>query len=371
MQHKEIMKKLLILNNNAFFYDGNKMLVYKQTGQLFEALSQEFYLEAFHFKIKKDDIDSLADFDLNSLPIKITSISVSPQKLVNYFLAYYKLFRRIIKSDIVYLFYPNSFYLGAIFSFLLQKPYGIYIRGEKGINSKVSQFIFKKAKFVLTVSPKFSNEIRLFNQDVLTIKPMISYDIKEGLAKRDLVKKEISVLFVGRIEYDKGVFELVDAFKLLIAESKTKLKLNLVGDGKSLHEVKRLIEVNNLEDSVNVLGPVYDKEKLKDIYLSNDIFILPTHHEGFPRVLYEAMIFKIPIITTFVGTISNLMKDGFNCLEIPVKNSNGIKEKLEALINDENLRVKLINNGTLTITEYIGENSETHSDLIIKLFNNG
>ena len=71
------------------------------------------------------------------------------------------------------------------------------------------------------------------------------------------------------------------------------------------------------------------KTDLMRFYRKAHIFIFPSYHEGFPRVLYEAMINSLPIVTTMVGGISGRMVDGENCIGIPAKSAGAIVEAVE------------------------------------------
>jgi glycosyltransferase involved in cell wall biosynthesis len=83
------------------------------------------------------------------------------------------------------------------------------------------------------------------------------------------------------------------------------------------------------------------------------LFVLPTHEEGFPRVLYEAMIKSAVIVTTMVGGIPGLMEDGVNCLAIPVGDAPAIADAIERLADDAPLRRRLAEQGLSTVREVL------------------
>ena len=91
------------------------------------------------------------------------------------------------------------------------------------------------------------------------------------------------------------------------------------------------------------------KSALMAEYEAADFFVLPTHHEGFPRVLYEAMINAMVIVTTFVGGIPGLMKNGENCIEIPLKSPKVIADAIENLSRDAVQMQRLSESGLETI----------------------
>lgn len=354
-------KRILVINSNAMFKEGDGLYIYKETGILLNELSKDYEVDNFHFQLPFNGNDAMANYNLNETAILTTTVNRRKSKIASYIAAFSKGTKALIKSDILYLFYPNSFSLLAIIARLLNKPYGLYIRGEKGITSKRSIQLYKKAAFILTVSPKFTSIAAAYNKNSATISPMIAYSKQDLVLNRTYIKKDdFVVLFVGRIEYAKGVFELIDAISNLKAKHAPRIKLVLIGDGDDTENIKTKVNDLDLEDNVEFTGSVYDKNVLADYYRRADIFILPTHHEGFPRVLYEAMIFGVPIITTFVGSISYIMKDHQNCYEIKPKDARDIEAKLMNLITNYREASFVAENGTRTILEYLEENSETH-----------
>ena len=107
---------------------------------------------------------------------------------------------------------------------------------------------------------------------------------------------------------------------------------------------------------------ISDKNKLIDVYKKSEIFVLPTYHEGFPRVLYEAMIMGIPIVTTFVGSIDYLMKKEINCLEIKVRDIDSIVFALKRLIDKPKLANDLTEKARKTVINYLSDKKRNHEE---------
>src|SRR5690606_38454374 len=96
-----------------------------------------------------------------------------------------------------------------------------------------------------------------------------------------------------------------------------------------------------------------------------DLFIFPSHHEGFPRVLYEAMASALPIFTTFVGGIPGRMVHLQNCIEIPVKNGVYSAEIIVSYMKDRNVMERIGRNGQKTLENIVMGNPIKHEDLLI------
>src|SRR5690606_19531454 len=107
----------------------------------------------------------------------------------------------------------------------------------------------------------------------------------------------------------------------------------------------------------------------RNAYLRSDIYILPTYHEGFPRTLYEAMIFGTPIITTFVGGISALMQNEVNCFEIQPKSVESIEEKLNFVMINYSATKGIVENGILTVRKIVDFNRSSHAAHLNQILN--
>jgi glycosyltransferase involved in cell wall biosynthesis len=118
--------------------------------------------------------------------------------------------------------------------------------------------------------------------------------------------EKISLLFVGRFAFNKGINILLEAVRQLNKEGYlNRLQFNIVGKGP-LYE--QYIKEYNFPN-VNFLG-FADDDLLISLYQSNDLFVFPTLFEGMPTVVLEAMAASMPIIVTDTGATAELVDSG-------------------------------------------------------------
>lgn len=161
----------------------------------------------------------------------------------------------------------------------------------------------------------------------------------------------IKLLFVGRIEKAKGMDELLAAFTLL-REKSYLVSLHLAGwDTNDAKKYFQLLNENSLTaNSWHYHGMLGIKDLFK-LYQSSDIFVLPSHHEGFPRVIWEAMANSLPVIATNVGSIPFYLKNKHNAILIEPKNKNALYASIIELINNNELRKNNIENAFSLVQE--------------------
>jgi glycosyltransferase involved in cell wall biosynthesis len=358
------MPKILAINNTIFYESKNKLFLNKETGIFFLRLNELGNdVSVFQISQIRTKKDSFANFLISDKGLKIYEVKRENNRLLAFIKSFFIIQKAILKNDFVYIFYPGPICLIiALLSIIYRKPYGLYVRGEQGIFTNLSIKIFKKAQIIFTISPKFTNLISNYNNNTNTIRPMIALSESDIKTKKSINSdKTVNLLYVGRLVYDKGIFELVDAVKKLI-EDNYKVHLNLVGDGTDYEKLKSKVKSQNLQEVVNFTGMISDKNKLIDVYKKSEIFVLPTYHEGFPRVLYEAMIMGIPIVTTFVGSIDYLMKKEINCLEIKVRDIDSIVFALKRLIDKPKLANDLTEKARKTVINYLSDKKRNHEE---------
>jgi glycosyltransferase involved in cell wall biosynthesis len=163
----------------------------------------------------------------------------------------------------------------------------------------------------------------------------ISFNFKKNLKKQhNISENDIVIGFVGRIVKDKGIEELIVAWKNIIL-SYTNIKLFLVGP----FETRDSIDLSIQEYIINEKSIIYVGEQSDTVlyYSTFDIFILPSYREGFPTVVLEASSMQLPVITTKnTGCIDSIQENitGIYC-DI---SSNTIINSLKYYIDNPVLR---------------------------------
>ncbi len=152
----------------------------------------------------------------------------------------------------------------------------------------------------------------------------------------------LRLLYLGYLGRDKGSFDLVEAARLLQAAGQS-FHLDLVGD--ELHpgekaELSRRIEAAGLEDCVQVHPPAYNQEKLA-FFRNADLFIYPSHHEGLPNAVIEAMACALPVIATRVGGIPDQVQEGVNGFLSERGDAPALAASVQKLLADPALRRKM------------------------------
>jgi len=154
--------------------------------------------------------------------------------------------------------------------------------------------------------------------------------------------------YLGRIEPNKGMTELLDALKKLKAEG-VRFKVRFAGkeqtEGEYLPKFKEA-----LGDDFEYCGLVSGESK-REFLDSLDVFVMPTYFEGLPMSLLETMGYGVVPVVTQVGSIPTVVKDGENGLFVKVKDVQSIVEAVRRLDQDRNLLARLSEKAENTIKE--------------------
>ena len=141
------------------------------------------------------------------------------------------------------------------------------------------------------------------------------------------------LLFMGFVEKNKGIYELIKAIKLLDIDG---WQLDIAGDGIALQDIKDLTEQQGLADKIVFHGWV--KGGLKEnLYRDADIIILPSYHEGMPNAILEAMARSTAVISTDVGAIPDLIDQGKNGFLIKPSEYISIAEKIKFYLQNSDV----------------------------------
>ena len=148
---------------------------------------------------------------------------------------------------------------------------------------------------------------------------------------------EIKILFLSRLEQDKGIYETIDAVAILISKG-LPVTLSIAGSGSILENVKNHVTSKQLtENHVKFLGFVQGDEK-KQVFESHHVYCFPTNYgEGLPTSVLEAMMFGMPVITRPVGGLVDQFQDGVMGLFCQTMEPMEIAQKIETIISDREM----------------------------------
>jgi glycosyltransferase involved in cell wall biosynthesis len=220
--------------------------------------------------------------------------------------------------------------------------YGTHVKKyllSLGIDEK-KIFIFQKAA-----------DNTLYNK-IVSLEQMLSLRHKLNIADRKVI------LYVGRLEEVKGIDYLIEAYRKLGRNDTT---LILIGRGNYRERLEHLAAAHGLNGNVLFMDYV-DNDKLCTYYSIADVFILPsvttkTFKEPWGMVINEAMNQGCPIVTTdAVGAAAGgLVRNGINGFVVPEKNSEALRDALDNILNNENLKNKMRANSKRAVAEYTVE----------------
>lgn len=149
----------------------------------------------------------------------------------------------------------------------------------------------------------------------------------------------VTLSFLGRMEERKGHLRVLHALRSLPEDVLQKVRLVMAGDGDvkgTRHEVSHL----GLEKHVTVMDWVSAQQR-NILLASADVFVLPSLNEGLPMSVLEAMSWGLPVITSPVGGIPEIVRDGFNGLLVPPTDIPALANAMQTLIEDEALRLQM------------------------------
>tara|TARA_Y100001935_G_scaffold68384_1_gene57282 strand:+ start:825 stop:1931 length:1107 start_codon:yes stop_codon:yes gene_type:complete len=235
---------------------------------------------------------------------------------------------------------------------------------EQVHKSKIFHFIIK---YLFNYSSVFLSQGKnwsKFAENKLSIKRESIVEISNWTATRDLLeigkkrlikeKDTLKILFVGWLEKEKGVIEILKSLAQLNKEN-YRFNMYFIGDGSLMNYAQTFIHKNNLEEIVFLKG-WKDLEELKEFYNLCDIFVLPSWKEGMPNSLIEALASGLPSIVSNVGVISNYLEHNFDTFFIEPKNQSALSNAIKKMITEINLRKKISKNSLMTAKNVFLEN---------------
>ena len=155
-------------------------------------------------------------------------------------------------------------------------------------------------------------------------------------------------IFVGRLVGDKGLNELIAAFKVLALP---KVKLLLVGPYETELDPLKAETLQEIDHNANIITVGFQPD-VRPYFAIADALVFPSYREGFPNVVLQAGAMGLPSIVTNINGCNEIIKNHQNGLVIPVKDPSALEKAMRQVVEDEILyqslrqeaRLKIVNN---------------------------
>ena len=148
---------------------------------------------------------------------------------------------------------------------------------------------------------------------------------------------KVRFVYFGLISRRKGVFDLMEAIAKLSAETRARVEFVLAGNGE-VQQLRDLASKLGVQDVVEIREWVDSVERDRLLAAAN-AFVLPSHTEGLPMSLLEAMAWGLPPICTPVGSIPEYVVDGANGILVPPGAVPELTKAIERLVSNDDDRV--------------------------------
>jgi glycosyltransferase involved in cell wall biosynthesis len=200
--------------------------------------------------------------------------------------------------------------------------------------------VYKNFQKIIAVSEDIKKQLTRWNIDsgrIVVIQNGIDKDLidifsDEGASdsRMEIPRKGKIIGIIGRLYPDKGHRFFLEAFSNVL-KLYPDITCIIVGDGPERAGIQKKILELGLENAVILCGA---RKNMKEVYDMIDLLVIPSKREGLPYTLLEAMIRKIPVVSTKVGGIPLLIKNDISGLLVESGDVNAMTNSIIEMINN-------------------------------------
>lgn len=223
---------------------------------------------------------------------------------------------------------------------------GHWIGGCCGTHDRAMKAVLGHAGALLIGSRSFAEEVHEnhgVSPDIFTIIPGAVDTRRFYPAQEDevgLVSGEPKLLYHGRVDARKGILDLLKALAKLDARGRRGWRLVVSGIGPDVEEAQSLAAELGLADRTRFTGYA-EYERTPEVYREAEVFVSPTHAEGFSNTILEAMATGLPVVSTRAVGVVDCLTDAENALLVEPGDSTALAEALARVLDDAALRRRI------------------------------
>ncbi len=298
-------------------------------------------------------------------------IHTSPWPLIFQVKFIFRKGREIVKNNKIDLITAHEYapFYNGIGAYLLnlvtRVPYVLEIMHIPGLpkSSSLKEFVYKYlTKFYLQFDSHKARAVRVINKKqtrdfvidagvpASKIHYIPAFYIDLDVFKLENIEKKYDLIYVARLEKNKGIQNLTKAVSL-IKKTKPDISLLLIGSGPLKLSLKEQVAGEGLESNIHFSGWLDTPLDVAKAYNGARVFINPALNEGGPRVALEAMACGLPIVTTRVGVLEDIIQEGQNGIFCGWDYIS-LAQSIERMLNDKNLQQICSRNALKTVQQF-------------------
>jgi glycosyltransferase involved in cell wall biosynthesis len=227
--------------------------------------------------------------------------------------------------------------------------------------------IGKLARIVMKMNLVFADRIILYSDNLITEWDLSKHKNKIYIAHEHyfelnrfkvfklLTTRPVAVGYFGRLSKEKGILNLVEAIPYIL-KKENKIEFHIGGDGELLNEIRNRLASNNLNHNVNLYGWI-PHDELPDHLNNLKLIVLPSYTEGLPNIMLEAMACGTPVLSTAVGAIPGIIKDGETGFIMANNSAECIADNILRVLHNDRLEQIANNARSIVENEYTFESA--------------
>ena len=219
----------------------------------------------------------------------------------------------------------------------------------------LQRIVIRLSDLVITVNEELAAmSQQLGAKQVLIVEPYL--DLRKFVPAAKPEGRRFRVMYVGRLEPEKGILDLLAAARSLASEN---IEFVIAGGGSLAPALNFATRSQADLSKVRLLGPV-NHDAMPELYHQADVVVLPSYTEGAPVAVFEAMASGCPVVATRVGNLPTLFRDEVEIMFVATADPQDLASKLRTLCVNDNLRKELVRNAWLKTSNLFGSYLEAH-----------